>query len=262
VTLIARPLPGHPERVPPLPWDNATLLRRDDLSKRMASFHVGLDTASAPFNPGQYVALGLRDDDRVIQRPYSIVSAPGAASELEFLVRRLDDGILTPRLWAARPGTRLRVGAPKGLFTLDRDDRRRRIFIASGTGLAPFISILAAVARIGTAEPVLLLHGASQPSELAYGERITAWQSAGVPIEYLPTVSRPDSGVSGTWRGHRGRVESLLAELCRQRSLDPVSSVAYLCGNPGTINACEAVLATAGFGPAELHVERYQPAAR
>jgi ferredoxin--NADP+ reductase len=257
MTLALRALPSRPPVVGARLEENATLISRRDLSERMASFSVSLDTALPTFLPGQYVSLGLKDGQRFIQRPYSIASPPGDRRDLDFFIRRVADGAFTSRLWPASPGTRLRVGPPKGLFTLDREDPRHRLFIASGTGLAPFLSMLAAERRLSAATPVLLLHGASHASELGFGDQFDELRRAGLALEYLPTVSRGDSASTSAWRGHAGRVESLLAEVCAERSLSPASTAAYLCGNPGTIEACEEILAARGFGPLDLRVERY-----
>jgi hypothetical protein len=77
MTLALRALPSRPPVVGARLEENATLISRRDLSERMASFSVSLDTALPTFLPGQYVSLGLKDGQRFIQRPYSIASPPG-----------------------------------------------------------------------------------------------------------------------------------------------------------------------------------------
>jgi ferredoxin--NADP+ reductase len=258
LTLALRPLPSRSNVAGARVQENATLVVRRDVSERIASFSVKLDTAAPSFRPGQYVSLGLRAGERFIQRPYSIASPPGAGDNLDFFIRRVADGVFTSRLWLAQPGTRLRVGPPRGLFWLDPDDPRDRLFVASGTGLAPFLSMLGAASRLPWARSVLLLHGASHPSELGFGERFHGWQGSDLRLEYVPTVSRPGHAGTSVWRGHTGRVASLLAEVCAQRSLSPVSILAYVCGNPEMVEGCREILGARGFGPADLRVERFQ----
>jgi ferredoxin-NADP reductase len=258
VTIALPPLPARsPSAIRHLA-DNATLLSRHDFSERVASFTISLDAVAPAFLPGQYVSLGLRDGDLFLQRPYSIASPPGDPGPLEFFIRRVSGGALTSRLWEAQPGTRVHVGPPKGLFRLDAGDPRDRLLVAAGTGLAPFLSILGNCCRRQTASPVLLLHGASHASELGFCERILGWQTAGIALAYVPTVSRPGVGATSSWRGRVGRVESLLADIAAERVLTPRGTVAYLCGNPGMIEACREILAARGFGPADVRIESYQ----
>jgi ferredoxin-NADP reductase len=258
VTIALRPLPVRSPSAIPHIEENATILFRRDLSERIASFTIQLDAATPAFLPGQYVSLGLRNDDHFIQRPYSIATPPGDQGPLEFLIRRVGGGILTSRLWDAHLGTRVHVGRPRGLFRLNGEDPRDRLLVAAGTGLAPFLSIVGQCCLQQAPNPVLLLHGASHAAELGFRDRIEGWQAAGMRLEYLPTLSRPGEGPSSAWRGRVGRVESVLADVVAERRLGPKGTVAYLCGNPGMIEACREILAARGFGPADVRIESYQ----
>ena len=108
---------------------NATLVAREDLTNSISIFTVWPDDGRRPFVPGQYFSLGLEIGDRLVQRPYSAASLPGSI-ELEFLIRHVDGGALTPALWSLAPGSRLFLGPPKGLFTLRPGDMRDHVFIA------------------------------------------------------------------------------------------------------------------------------------
>src|SRR4029078_213560 len=72
----------------------------------------------------------------------STSSDSGSRVALEFLIRLVPDGAFTPRLWALRVGDRLRIGRDKGLFTLRPGDLRTHLFVATGTGLAPFVAMV------------------------------------------------------------------------------------------------------------------------
>jgi ferredoxin--NADP+ reductase len=244
---------------------NATLVTRIDLTPSVARFRVRPDAGMPPFEPGQYFALGLEVDGRFLQRPYSTASASaaigatraariaGAADELEFLVRRVSGGIFTPFLWKMTAGDRIWIGPPKGLFTLRPDDKRAHLFVSSGTGLAPFISMADALLRSGPDPRVIVVHGASYVSELAYRDRLETW-AAGGRLVYVPTISRPSDPANDGWSGETGRAEAVLASVCRVLGLDPLGSVAYLCGNPDMTESASAVLAGLGF-PAEAVVQ-------
>jgi ferredoxin--NADP+ reductase len=240
---------------------NATLVERLDLTDAVAHFRIRPDDGRPDFRPGQYMALGLVDGDRLVQRPYSAASPTDRGSDVEFLIRRVERGALTPRLWASPPGARLRLGRPKGLFTIQPDDPRTHLFVATGTGIAPFISMLETLLRGRHPAHAIVVHGVSRPAELGYRHHLESWMAGRQAITYLPTVSRPAEGANVGWIGLTGRVEAVLDGVCEERSIDPRTSVAYLCGNPEMIVSAERILAARGFPAEGIKSEHYWPAA-
>ena len=270
-TLGPRPFIGPPPGglVEPLPARrreiaaNATLVSRLDLTPSIARFVVRPDAGVPAFKPGQYFALGLVVDGALLQRPYSTASAAGATEEVEFLVRRVGSGSFTPHLWDAADGTRVWLGPPKGLFTLQPDDRRTHLFISTGTGLAPFISMSEALMNgsdPGEGAPsrpgIVVVHGASYATELAYRDRLDDW-AASSRLLYVPTVSRPDDPANAGWTGAVGRTEAILDSVCDRLALLPDSTVAYICGNPEMVEAATATLRRRGFAAPAIIRENY-----
>jgi NAD(P)H-flavin reductase len=134
--------------------------------------------------------------------------------------------------------------------------------VATGTGLAPFLAMIAAE-RLRTDSPgVTLLHGVAYQTELGHRERLAAWRAEGLPLAYLPTVSRPADSANAGWGGAFGRVDRLLDEVCNRRGLTPTTTVVYLCGNPDMVETCRARLEGRGFGPADVRAELFQAVAR
>jgi ferredoxin-NADP reductase len=270
-TAVRRPLPppvaGRPQLEP-----NATLAARIELTPTIARFAVRPDDGVPPFEPGQYFALGLTVDGRPLQRPYSTASAPGGHDGLEFLIRLVPDGAFTPRLWKLEVGGRLRIGRPKGLFTLRPRDPRTHLFVSTGTGLAPFVSMVETLvgdgagraASDGRTAPVpraIVIHGVSHVAELAYRERLERLASGGAAFRYAPVVSRPAHPANAGWTGLTGRLDAQLDVLCETHRLDPADSVAYLCGNPEMIATAERILAARGFAREAIVSEQYWPLA-
>lgn len=255
----APPLPDRRAAPPVARLPDATLLSRDDLTDSLAVFMVRLDAPLTAYLPGQYVSVGVFEGQQLVQRPYSIVSVDAGGCEVELFIRRVTGGALSSRLWSSRPGARIRVGPPRGLFTLDADDPRQRLFVCSGTGLAPFMAMLQSSAARADTTPVTLLHGASLRDELGFTRRIHAWVSAGLPVDHRPTISRPEDARNRGWSGDTGRVEAQLRRLCETGAYDPQIGVAYLCGNPDMISACAAVLEAAGSDLRDIHIERFRP---
>jgi len=240
---------------------NATIVERDDLTEDIARFVVLPDDGVPPFRPGQYLALGLPIDDRLVQRPYSPASRPASAATLEFLIRRVPGGRPTPRLWIAPGGSRVRLGRPKGLFTLLPDDPRTHLFVATGTGLAPFVSMLDELLDRPDPPRVVVVHGVARAAELAYRERLERLvRRPGARVVYAPTVSRDEDPANAGWAGRIGRAEAALDPLFGELGLDPRTAVAYLCGNPGMIVAAGRMLLGRGLPADAIRTEQYWPA--
>jgi len=268
-----RPDAVRPGAVRPGLEPNATLTARIDLTASIARFIVRPDDGVGVFEPGQYFALGLTVDDRPLLRPYSTSSGRGTRSELEFLIRLVPDGAFTPRLWALRIGDRLRIGRAKGLFTLDPGDPRTHLFVATGTGLAPCLSMLESLIRDDAERPVgsgaagaasaspraIIVHGVSRVDELAYRDRLERLASDRSDVRYAPVVSRPADPASAGWMGLTGRLDVGLGRICDTHGLEPARSVAYICGNPEMITAAREILAEGGFSPAAIVSEQYWP---
>lgn len=253
---------------------NARLGAREDLTPTVARLVVVPDDGVALFQPGQYFALGLSVDGRPLLRPYSTASSPGSGRQLEFLIRLVPGGAFTPHLWELRVGDRLWIGRPKGLFTLRTGDPRTHLFVATGTGLAPFVSMLETLlgydagwlpsGPAGTAPAApraIVVHGVSHVAELAYRDRLERLAASSAGLRYLPVVSRPSHPDNAGWGGLTGRLDAQLDAVCDTHRLAPAASVAYLCGHPEMIATAEQILARRGFGLDAIVSEHYWPLA-
>jgi len=266
---------------------NATLVERVDLEPSLAVFRVRADPGLLParpwFRPGQYVTLGLNRDATdagdprppSVRRPMSIASAPEDDDLVEFYIRKVASPTselpLTPLMWPMRVGDRMYVRmVPTGKFTLHdtvgEDDPRVKIFVAAGTGLAPFICMARSRLRQGAErrlDDFAILHGASHPSGLGYREELMGMHHQH-GLRYLPTVSRPSEAPG--WDGATGRVEALFsserldateAALGLSRGdLRPSRAVVLICGLQGTIANTIVSLLGRGFTPDHRRLRR------
>ena len=237
---------------------NATLTGRIDLTDAVARFRVRPDHGVPPFRAGQYFALGLPVGDRLLQRPYSTASLPASSEDLEFLIRLVPNGVLTPRLWALGPGARLILGRPKGLFCLEPDDDRTHLLISTGTGLAPFIAMIGELAGRPSPPPTIVLHGAARQDELAYRAWLETMAGSSVHrLAYLPAVSRPRELVNAGWGGAVGRLDGVLRQRWSRLGLVAGETVAYLCGSPGMVDAMTSLLRDIGLPEVNIRHETY-----
>ena len=244
------------------PVYNARLVRRVDETESLAYFWVRFDGEPTPFEPGQYMTIGVVVDGKLIQRPYSVASPPTLAGSdgYEFYVRLVQGGTFTPFLWRLPIGHGMRMIGPKGKFMLLPEDDRTHIFISSGTGNAPFVSMIRQLQLDGQSRRVVFLNGVSHAHELGYRDLVEGWQRSGeFPITYVPTVSRPNDPVNASWMGRTGRVESILSPVLDELGLTPADSIAYICGNPDMILSAEETLLGRGYPEDQVHKELYWP---
>ena len=256
---------------------NSTITLIKNLTKDLALCRVKPDVPHKGFHPGQYVAIGLvssasRIDwaeeeievpaaEKIIKRAYSIASA-GHEEEFEFYIALLSTGTLTSRLAALKEGDRLWTATKvTGHFTLEGvPEDARLIFVATGTGLAPFISMVRSGA-VGKRQ-VVILHGVRFIQDLGYREDVSRWVSKNPDqFHYFPFVSRdePQDEVS------KGYVQSAFQN--GSINLDISKDHVFVCGNPAMIDDVEKVCVAAGMkewdrklGAGEnrgLHLERY-----
>lgn len=247
---------------PDAPQYNAVLVRRVVQHESLAYVWVRYDGEPVPFEPGQYMTVGVMVGGRIVQRPYSVASAPSDASTTgyEFYLRLVRGGTFTPLLWDLPVGHRVRMIGPKGKFVLEPDDQRVHLFISSGTGNAPFVSMMRELLAAGTPRRAVFLNGVSHARDLGYRELLEVWQRSGeYPVTFIPTISRPQLPENVGWTGRTGRVESIVAPVVAELGLDPTDTVAYLCGNPDMVLAAEQTLLDIGFPEDGVKKELYWP---
>jgi ferredoxin/flavodoxin---NADP+ reductase len=242
---------------------NGRISRWEEIAEGLAI--VGVEALDAPFafEPGQYATLGLMGDPKLVQRPMSISSSADDTSEYEFFIRLVHGGAFTPLLWERRVGDAINIKGPKGKFLL-QDDGRRCLFVATGTGLAPFMSMIDTLRGRGRQRDIWILHGVSYEHDLAWREELSELAAGaadgGFPLHYAATISRP--GESQTWKGLTGRAEAVLDAHLDANELTADNTTIYLCGNPDMVSAVEEIAERRGFAPEQVRKELYWPKGR
>ena len=253
---------------------NATIVERVDLTDALSIFLILPDRSPTRpwFVAGQYCVLGLNNIDRPalgsVRRSMSIASPPEDDGPIEFYIRCVpvpeSNNPLTHLLWRLRSGDRIYMRTvAAGVFTIPDtigvEDRRMRVLVASGTGLAPFVSMVRSEVRRNPRADLsgwVLLHGASRAAELGYRQELLRLSGTN-HLGYWGTVSRPTE--HSEWVGDVGRVETFF-EPVRLRDLEkrlqlapdgftPSNAVVYVCGLTGTIRATMDLLVDRGFVP-------------
>ena len=240
---------------------NGRLSRWEEIAPGLAIVGVHSLDEPFPFEAGQYATLGLLGPEgKLVQRPMSVSSSSDRLDEYEFFIRLVEGGAFTTLLWERKVGDPINIKGPKGKFLL-QDDDRRCLFVASGTGLAPFMSMIETLRDRGQTRQIALLHGASYDHDLAWREHLTALEETGeFPLRYVATISRPQA--SPSWNGCTGRVETILESQLEAHGLDAANATLYLCGNPEMITAVDEIATRRGFAPEQIRKELYWPKGR
>ena len=242
---------------------------RKNLTPDLAIFRMQpADRRPVPdFKAGQFVALGLKvdGDHNITYRPFSLSSPPEEKRYFEFYIKSASEYVMskfTSTLFKMFEGDLLYWRNPAGSFTIEdkkadgTPDTRRLVLVASGTGLAPFISYILHLKNIKSKREIILLHGAKYVLELGYYDLLKNISASDSNFKYLTTVSRPDHELSRDWRGNVGRVETLLVgrDNCKSQleeaigeKVTPENSFFHICGYAGTINAVISILSPLGF---------------
>ena len=222
-------------------------------TEKLFSFTTTRD-ASLRFSNGHFTMIGLRVNDKPLLRAYSIVSA-NHEDHLEFLSIKVPDGPLTSRLQHIQVGDTVIVGRkPTGTLLIDYLLPGKRLYLMStGTGLAPFMSVIRDPETYEKFEQVVLVHGVREVKELAYHDLLTKelpaheliGEMVSQQLRYYPTVTREAYE-------HTGRITDLIesgklfADLAVP-SLDREVDRVMICGSPGMLRDLKAMLEARGF---------------
>lgn len=268
-----------------MPDLNAFVTQRLDFAPGLMVLRVAPDGWELPaFKPGQYSVLGLAaaaprcadaepeepvlPPESFIRRAYSIASSSLEREYLEFYIAEVKSGSLTPRLFSLHGGDRLWL-SPKatGIFTLDQvSEDQNLVFISTGTGLAPYMSMIHTHLDPGHPRKIAIIQGARNSGDLGYRTELFHLQHLAPTFTYIPVLTRPAAELV-PWTGPTGRIQTFWAEHPLEKvwgfAPAPSNTHVFLCGNPDMIEAMKPLLAAEGFTlhskqkPGQLHVEEY-----
>lgn len=215
-------------------------------------FELHFDTdGEVAFEAGQFVSVivpGAGPKGRDLRRAYSIASEP-SRRPVELCVKLVENGPGTNYLYKLRPGDRFRAFAPYGDFVYEAKPGRHACFIATGTGIAPFRSMVFSEAfRKEPPVTTTCLLGVREEAELLYMEEF----GQAPFIRWVPAVSRP---TTSEYQGFRGRVTDYLRSLGSDYPW--LETEYYLCGAGGMIDEVKAILAERGVSKESIHQEVY-----
>jgi ferredoxin-NADP reductase len=217
--------------------------------------HIELEVTGATrfnFVPGQWLSVKANTDDgEEITRAYSIASPPSANGKVAFCLNRVQEGFMSNHLCNLEEGASITFQGPFGDFIL-RPPLRDTIFIATGTGVAPFRSMLhwlLADPDRHQARRFWLLFGARTGQDVYYREEFEQLAAQHENFHFLPTLSR----AADDWKGLRGYVQQHVGEIVGMRS----DMHAYICGLDKMVKANRELLRSLGWDRTSIRYEKY-----
>jgi ferredoxin-NADP reductase len=203
------------------------------------------------FTPGQFVSITECLPGKEVAHAYSIAS-PRDGNRFALCLNRVVDGPASSYLFQLKPGDEVEISEPLGYFTL-RHPGHRSVFIATGTGIAPFRSML--LEHLPKSHPrVTLLFGVRHEEGLLYRDDLENLAKQYQSFRFLPTITRPTE----TWMGRAGRVQQHLDEALTVPSYEDQSTLdVYICGLKEMVDDVRAELKKRGFDRKQIIYEKY-----
>lgn len=202
------------------------------------------------FEPGQFVNIIAQppSSEKPVKRPYSIASPPHEKGSIDLVWKRVEGGLMTNHLWTLKEGDKLTVQGPLGRFGFKKPLAKRLVFVATGTGIAPFRSMIHQMFKEGTSREVWLLFGNRYETDILYDNEWRKLVQAHSNFHYVPTVSR-----SKQWSGETVYVQHLL----RKHIPSPAETHLYICGLTNMINEVQKTALEIGFAKEQVLFEKY-----
>lgn len=202
------------------------------------------EPGSIKFKAGQYVQLESKRYGKVkqvVSRAYSMASPPFDDDKIELIIRLVPDGIMTTYIHKhLKDRDDISFTGPYGDFYI-RDTKTDMIFVAGGSGMAPFKSILADLEKQQSGRRIVYLFGARKEKDLFLLDEMRQYEKKLTDFTFIPVLSQVDD--SSGWKGKKGYIPPLLKDYIR----DPENTEGYLCGSPGLLAVAEKEMLKLGI---------------
>jgi CDP-4-dehydro-6-deoxyglucose reductase len=235
-----------------LQWQRGIVKRIEQATFNTRRYWVELpESPSFTFAPGQFVTLDLPIDERRNKRwrSYSIASAPDGTNIIELLIVHLEGGKASSYLFdEIKEGSELMLRGAQGVFVLPAALDKELFLICTGTGIAPFRSMLQHIAGHGIPfNKIYLVFGTRTRGDLLYEAEMRGLEKTMPGFRYLPTLSRE------TWEGPTGYVHKIYEELCQHRQ----PATFMLCGWKNMIDEARQRILDMGYDKKSIDSELY-----
>lgn len=268
-----------------IPQLNSVVQQKVEVAPGLIILRISpLDWQLPEFKAGQFTVLGLPpespryqytdaeeilpDSNKLIIRAYSVASSSKENQYLEFYIRLVNSGSLTPRIFSLNIGDKIWM-SPKitGMFTIEEIPRDQHIiFLGTGTGLAPYMSMLRSDLICNENRKYAVIHGARNSWDLGYRSELLTVGRLCHNFTYVSVISDPASEPM-KWNGYTGFIEDIWNQHILQTKwgfdITPQNTHIFLCGHPAMIISMLNILEKDNFkehkkiSPGNIHLEKY-----
>ena len=237
------------------PWRTGTVIKIEDASESTRRFWIQIpELDSFNFKPGQFVTLDLPIHEKTNKRwrSYSIASAPDGTNIIELVIVLLEGGLGTTYLFnEINVGSNITLRGPVGVFTLPETLDKDLYLICTGTGIAPFRSMVHWIHQQKIAHKnIHLIFGCRKLTDQLYGAELKALEPLENNFYYHPVFSREDAVPDGAYSGY---VHAVYEQLLAVKN----PSQFYLCGWKNMIDEAKQRIMAAGYDKKDIHLEIY-----
>lgn len=235
-----------------LPWQIGKVIRMENETVFTRRYWIEVQgLTSFDFKPGQFVTLDLPIDPKPTKRlrSYSIASWPDSTNVFELVIVLNQTGAGTQYIFhEIKVGSKLTFRGPQGVFVLPEKLEKDIFLICTGTGVAPFRSMVHHIFNKNIPHKnIYLIFGTRTKKDMLYHEELEDLQTKLEGFQYLPTLSREQ------WNGRTGYVHTVYEELCR----DKPDAHFYLCGWKNMIDDAKKNLLEMGYDRKSINSELY-----
>lgn len=194
------------------------------------------------FEPGQFISIFAEKDGKRISRPYSIASWPENKDYLELCIKVVEGGFMSNYLHHIAPGTKLQSIGPLGRFVIPEPIRYDTVFVATGTGVAPFVSMLGHIwaNNLDDGLDFTVVFGVRYVHDLIYRNLFERWTREHPNFHFCPTISRPETP---EWKGRVGYVQKIIQEEIK----DYANKQVFICGLHDMVEQVKTLCENLGF---------------
>ena len=204
------------------------------------------------FDAGQFVNVIIPEnaEHKALKRAYSIASPPIWKGYLDLCIKKVPGGVGTEYLWTFKEGAKWTVQGPLGRFTAPKPLPKKLVYVSTGTGIAPFRSIIHTLLKEGAQVEIVNIFGNRFVEDILYKEEFEELEKKYPNFKNVFTVSRPKPG---QWSGETEYVQNML----KKYVTSPADTMIYICGLTNMINEVNKTALEMGFDKHQVHFEKY-----
>ena len=226
------------------------IIRNEKFSDDVALIEAKLpENANLSFKAGQFALIYVTVNGKEINRAFSFCSKP-AQKTVEFLIKKYDQGSVTPLLFNLKKRDKLKIRGPFGVFNVRKPIQEETVFITAGTGVAPFRSMINEILEGSPEAKIILIYGFRKEGEYFFNKEFENLKKKHPNFHIHLCCTQP----SENWQHRKGRVTKFLKEILKV----PENKHAYICGpNPMINDSLNILIKEIGFKKEQTNIERW-----